>query len=163
MKDYRRISLIVVIAVLGGGATAHAQPRGRFDRVTTTAQGDAKVASKGTRAVRPGGPAPSSRSVARANSVHPYSTQKMGQTKATTPQIPGSSTWQLESERPAAPPPKAAPSQPHTFYPHLAAGRAAQQPVKLKSRATMVPPIFLAPGMNQAKATSAKAGAGRRR
>jgi hypothetical protein len=159
MRDHRRISLIVFLAVLGGGAAAHAQPSGHFDRVTTTAQGDAKSTSKVNRVATAGATAAARKTVARADSLRPFSAQKVAQAKASASQTPGSSSWHQEPQRPAAPRPAVAPSQPHTYYPGLRAGRALQQPVKLTARrAAMIPPIGVTPSRNQVPA-----GAGRHR
>jgi hypothetical protein len=145
MRYYGRISSIVVLAALGVTGSAHAQPRGRFERVTTTAQGDAVRILKANRLARPGGPAALSNRIAREDLIRPYSSQRMGLTKSSAAQPPGSSSWQLESPRPAAPRLTAAPAQPHSYYPALAAGRAAQQPVVLSTRAAIILPLCLSP------------------
>ena len=112
MRHYGRISLIVLLAVLGDGAAAYAQGSGHFDRVTTTAQTDARSSIEGNRVARREGPQPLPRTVARADSLRPYSSQSVGPSTGFGSQTPLSSSWEQEPQRPAAEPQAAAPSRP---------------------------------------------------
>jgi len=141
MSDYGRISVVVLLAVLGDGAAAYAQGNGHFNRVTTTAYSDGRSSSTVNRVARAGGTSSTSRTVARADSLHPYSSQTLAQAQTPASQAPSNSSWAQEPQRPAAQPKAAAPSRPRTYYPGLRPGLAVQQPVTLTAGVTGIPLI----------------------
>ena len=96
MRDHRRISFIVPLAVLADGAAVYGQGDGHFDRVTTTAKSDARSSSKVNRVASAGGTSGTPRAVARADSLHPYSSPKLAQAKAPVSQTPLTSSWEQE-------------------------------------------------------------------
>jgi len=145
MRDYGRISLIVLLAVLGDGAAVYAQGSGHFHRVTTTAQTGARSSSNGNRVAQEGGTSTGSRMVARADSLRPYSAQTLAQAQASDSQAPRGSSWEQEPQRPAAEPRAAAPQRPHTYYPGMRSGLAVQQPVRLTARAGYLPQTCCTP------------------
>jgi len=151
MRDHRRISLIVLLAVLGDGAAVYAQGS-HFGRVTTSAKSDAGSSSNRNGVTGAAGTSAAPRAAARAGSTRPDTTQKLTRAEASVSQTPRSSSWEQEPLRLAARPQASAPSRPHTYYPGMRPGRTVQQPVRLTTRATRTPATFGTPSRNHVPA-----------
>ena len=132
MRDYGRISVIVLLAVLGDGAAAYAQGSGHFNRVTTTAAdaiARASVAST-ARSRRQGGASlepifeDASPGPIRFGPTVP---RRWPKHETSASQAPSGSSWEQEPQRPGTCSPGGRSVATRTYYPGHAAwsGRPA--------------------------------------
>jgi hypothetical protein len=156
MKNIHRIAFLVGLATLGNTASVHAQPRDRFQRVTTVAQRDLRATD--TRDVdRRTGSARDARTVSNVSRVAVASRGSAARSSASESGVldhytaraeaelqsraSGAgrySTWREQPE--ASAPQPSAPPRSHTYYPGLRSGLAYSQPVTLTATSNMLYP-----------------------
>ncbi len=137
MNQCQRISLMVVMTVLGNVSVGIAQNSGSFHRVTTTTRNSPSAAQL-NRTARAGAVRSASRTALRSDPLRPYRARAL-QAQVQKSQGPSTSSWQQEPAplQPSPQPP--APARSHNFYPTLRSGLAFQQPLTLTARSGFLP------------------------
>jgi hypothetical protein len=134
MRCYQKTAMLLVMMLLGGGATAFGQGRGFYNRVTTSSRevitDNSSRASVG-RGAGFGTAASAARSGIRADSLHAYSDRALERARNPEVGVPRSSTWRQEPLPADEPPPTTVQTRSHTYFPTMRPGVAFQQPVTL--------------------------------
>ena len=139
MRNCGRITLLVAFTVLGNAASAHAQSRERFHRVTTTAQRDGRSPSTVSRLASTARDPAVSSSRSRADALHPYTARAKAEAESRDSDGARYSTAGQEPRRVARSTPAPSSPQSHNYYPTLRSGVAVQPPVRLTAGPVMIP------------------------